>query len=364
MKSHVEVIIDTLNHAYSNALRISSTHHTENDVKAFLKEIGSAIELFLKEAFYENKRNRDDFYELIKDLVNFGVSRSSVKTLQKLRDSYNKAKHNPRSQVNIISAMQILPNIKTALIEISNLNVGLVNDPKTIKYQRVVWIAGWDHYTTGETEIAIIVPYEHDGTRISIPTFEHFNIHWEGWNSIIKKLSAKNSLLMGKDHLPENFYNYVSGLGEFIEAGVFSGDYRELIIEISKYVDKEMENKLLPDLQRKNDLASMFYAVMYASSDIIDEGKYSTDIEAMRQSVNFILEHRYAASTNSENVSRLVLVIINLFNNLKPEHTTSIQGPIFVHKEKYEHYRKKAYIEEKELKVLVTNDGEFIAQIF
>ncbi|MBA9029411.1 hypothetical protein, partial [Peribacillus huizhouensis] len=339
MKTHVEVIIDTLNDAYSNALKISSCHHTENDVKKFLKEIGSAIELFLKEAVYGNRRNRDDFYELIKDLDNLGVSRDSIKNLQKLRDSYNKAKHNPRSQVNIISAMKILTDIKTILIEISSLNIGIVNEPKTINYQRVVWIAGWDHYSTGETEISIIVPYEHDGTRISIPTFEHFNIQWEGWEDIIKKFVAKNNLLMGKDHLPEGFYTYVSGLGEFIEAGVFSGDYRELIIEISKYVDKEMENKLLPNLQRKNDLASMFYAVLYASSDVIDEGKYSMDIEEMRQSVNYILENRYAVETNSENVKKLVLVMVTLLSNLQSEHTTSVQGPIFVHKEKYEQYR-------------------------
>lgn len=168
---------------------------------------------------------------------------------------------------------------------------------------------------------------------------------------------------MGKDHLPESYYSYISGLGEFIEAGVFSGDYKELIIEISKYVDNETENNLLPNFQRKNDFSSMFYAVMHASIDAINEGKYSSDIEEMRQSVNFILEQRYSASTNSENVSKLVLMMINLIKSLKQEHTTSIQGPIFVLKEKYEQCRKKAYIEEKELKVLVTNEGEFFAQV-
>lgn len=172
MKSHIEVIIDILNQAYLNAVRISSTHHTEYDVKAFLKEIGSAIELFLKEAVYENKRNKDDFYELIEDLVNFGISDNSIKSLHKLRKSYNKAKHDPRSQANIIKATEIITNVKNELVVISKLNIGLINDPKPMKYQRVVWIAGWDHYTTGETEIAIIEPYEHDGTRISIPTLE------------------------------------------------------------------------------------------------------------------------------------------------------------------------------------------------
>lgn len=170
--------------------------------------------------------------------------------------------------------------------------------------------------------------------------------------------------IMGKEYLPERFYSYVSSLGEFIEAGVFNGDYRELIIEISKYVDMEMENKLLPNLQRRNDLASMFYAVMHASSDAIAEGKHSLNIEEMQQSINCILEQRYAALTNSKNVSKLVLDMVNLFLNLKPEHVTSFQGPIFVHEEKYEQYRKKAYIEERKLKILVTNDGEFIVRIF
>ncbi|MBA9029463.1 hypothetical protein HNP81_004879 [Peribacillus huizhouensis] len=56
--------------------------------------------------------------------------------------------------------------------------------------------------------------------------------------------------------------------------------------------------------------------------------------------------------------------MVTLLSNLQSEHTTSVQGPIFVHKEKYEQYRKKAYIENKELKVLVTNDGELITEIF
>lgn len=99
MSSYFEEIIDTLNQAYSMSIKISGTHHTESDVKTFLKEIGSVVELFLKEAVYENKRNKDDFYELIKNLANLGVSIDSIKTLHKLRQSYNKAKHNPRSQV-------------------------------------------------------------------------------------------------------------------------------------------------------------------------------------------------------------------------------------------------------------------------
>lgn len=55
--------------------------------------------------------------------------------------------------------MEILTNVKTVLNEMGMLNIGVVNNPKPIKYQRVVWIAGWDHYTTGRTEIAIIEPY-------------------------------------------------------------------------------------------------------------------------------------------------------------------------------------------------------------
>lgn len=133
MSSHFDEIIDTLNQAYSMSIRISGTHHTENDVKTFLKEIGATVELFLKEAVYENKRNKDDFYELIKDLATLGVSVDSIKALQKLRQSYNKAKHNPLSQVNIIKAMEILTNVKAVLIEIGMLNIGVVNNPKPME---------------------------------------------------------------------------------------------------------------------------------------------------------------------------------------------------------------------------------------
>ncbi len=35
MRTHIEIMVNIVNESYSNALGISSTHHTEHDVKSF-----------------------------------------------------------------------------------------------------------------------------------------------------------------------------------------------------------------------------------------------------------------------------------------------------------------------------------------
>ncbi len=360
MRTHIEIIDDIVSQAYINALRISSTHHTEHDVKSFLKEIGSTIELFLKEAVYVNRKNRDNFFDLINELARLGVSSKSIHTLQQLRTSYNKAKHNPRTRITIMEAIKILTDVKLVLSEIRDLNIGVVNDSRHEEYDRVVWIAGWDHFTTGDTEIAILVPYEYDGTRISIPTLDFFNIHWEGWDKVINKFSSENNLYMGKDYFPDSTYEYISGMEDFINAGVYTGDYRELIIEISKHVDPKKEQCLLPNLQRKNDISAMFYAVIYASCDAICEGKWSKSIEEMQNSIYRILEYRYAAPLDSPYVLKIVPEVVKGLAKLKTEHANFIKGPKFLPEEKCKLLEKQSYINLKKMKVLVTNEGELI----
>ncbi|QWG76920.1 MULTISPECIES: hypothetical protein [Bacillus cereus group] len=360
MRTHIEIMGNIVNQVYSNALRISSTHHTEHDVKSLLKEIGSTIEVFLKEAVYKSRRNRGNFFELIDGLEELSVSSKSIHTLHQLRTSYNKAKHNPGTHITIMEAIRILTDVRLVLSEIKDLDIGVVNECKHEEYERVVWIAGWDHFTTSDTEISIIVPYEQDGTMAYIPTLDYFNIHWEGWDKITERFSSTNKLFMGQTYFPASTYEYISGMEDFIDAGVYTGDYRDLLIEISKHVDPIKEGALLPDLQRKNNASAMFYAVIYASCDAICEGKWSRSLEEMEKSVYRILEYRYAAPLDSPYLLKIVPEVVKGLKNLKASHASFIKGPKFLPKEKYNLLEKQAYINLKEMKILVTNEGELI----
>ncbi|MEM5643082.1 hypothetical protein AAHB52_20865 [Bacillus toyonensis] len=259
-----------------------------------------------------------------------------------------------------MEAIKILNDVRIVLSEIKDLDIGIVNTCRAEEYERVVWIAGWDHFTTGDTEIAIVIPYEYDGSKTFIPTLDYFNIHSEGWNKIIERFSQTNKLHMGKEYFLDSTYDYISGLGDFIEAGVYIGDYRELIIEISRHVDLKKEKALLPNLQRKNDFLSMFFAVIYASCDVICEGKWSKSTEEMQNSIYQILEYRYAAPLDSQHILKLVPKVVTSLEKLKTNHRRIIKGPKFLPEEKYTLLEKQAYIIMREMKVLVTNEGELI----
>lgn len=180
-------------------------------------------------------------FSLINGLSKFGLSEDLKTSLHELRKLYNNAKHSPTYKTSTDKILEILKETISCLKEIKEKNLGF--DPIVNTYRRTVWIAGWDHYTTGDTEVHIMIPY--DGDRY-IPSIDYFNITWSGWDEIINKFVSTEELLMGKEYFPRKVYSDLESERDFVDAGVFKGDYKTLVLELSKYVDEKNEKSLLP----------------------------------------------------------------------------------------------------------------------
>lgn len=361
MRTYGQVIIDISNQAYLRALSLSGKHHTDKDMMAFIKDVGSEVEIYLKEAVYINQRNRDTFANLIDGLTAQGIPDNIVNTLHNLRKTYNSAKHDPSFVIETPEVIKILKSTKETLDEMQKFNLGIMNNSVVVNYKRNLWIAGWDHFHTGEIEIHIFLPY--DGDRLFPPAVDMFNIHYSGWDEIVAKFTSSGDLFMGKDYLPERIYRTMSSEGEFIEAGLFDGDYRELLIELTKYVDSKTEEQLLSFLRRSEDIYAMYSAVQFSACDILKDGRYIGNVEELSEHIYRYCEYKYAAPKNSKILMNLVPRIIKLLFQLKPEHRSGLEGPLFLSEEEFEKHRSSSYYVDNDLGWLLTNNGELISKL-
>ena len=148
------------------------------------------------------------------------------------------------------------------------INEIIVNQPYQMQSQRFIWIAGWDDYRGGMTEVSLFIP---DRSCDFPPAIEHFNIDYTGWYPVIEKYETSGELVMGKENIPENIYNIWERAGDFMGAGIYKGDIAELVKDLSSHISVEKESELLPDLKRKNDFHSVKSAIVFSLFDALKE---------------------------------------------------------------------------------------------
>ncbi|MBT2292359.1 hypothetical protein J7E73_25160, partial [Paenibacillus albidus] len=353
VQTFIDEIIDVVNQAYDLLLSNLAADHTSYDIAKYIKDVGSRVETFLKEGIYNNTRNRDTFEVIVNDIAPLGLSRSSIESLHELRKKYNKAKHDPSTFIRGLEAIKIIQDTNAALIEMKTLGLG--GTSRVQSYERVLWIAGWDHITSGETEISIMIPSALD-ERMP-PSIDFFNITCRGWEPLITKFVTQGQLLMGKEYFPAKVYDFLN-VEDFLDAGIFIGNYRNLILEISKYVDLKQENKLLPNLQRKNDPISIYYAMVYATCDVISEGMFIDNQGELEDAILIIASYKYAVEITSEFARKLVPSMANILMRLKDEHRNKIEGPFFLTEENFNIFKKISYFKSEQPPIIVTKDGK------
>jgi len=180
-------------------------------------------------------------------------------------------KHEPNYNVSYSEASEIISKTESAINNINILNIGTSNDVPTSSIKRVFGLAAGDILHTGETVINIMIPKEEERKSDFIPFYllEFFNINWEGWVPFKEKFESEGTLHLGKQFLPDKVYKFLSSEGDFIDAGVYDGDYRNLVLFLSSYIDLSLESKFFFEDQRASNVSAMFSSVLMAGVDVI-----------------------------------------------------------------------------------------------
>ncbi|WP_299221240.1 hypothetical protein [uncultured Aquimarina sp.] len=262
MRTQGEAISTKIKDSILEIERLIGISHDEEDFAKLIKILGGEIEKFLKSIVYQGQLN-SNFYDLINDLLNLGITIDSVQFLQNFRLAYNGYKHNPSYSINVNSARNLFIELDKGINEIQDKGLGNVNLAYNRKSKHLVWFSGWEDYIGGMVECDIFIP----DYSIDFPMgMEHFNLSFDGWDEVIQKYTSSGELKFGKEYISERAYNVWKAQSDFINAGSFQGNLSEFVRDLASHT-AEREKDLIPFLKRENDAYSVKAAIVFSLQD-------------------------------------------------------------------------------------------------
>jgi hypothetical protein len=349
-------MLDLIDQTKAEGVALLAGDYDPRDLGRILIDAGSEVELFLKETVYESRRQRSTFKDLIDDLAHLGVPAEPIRQLDQLRILYNKAKHDPSYKVSSAETLRALEETASGIRSLSQQGIGLCNSspPRTIR--RTFWIAAWDHFTSHDTEVQLILPTPAPGMP---PTLDMIYIDWQAWDPIVNKLKTEGLLRLGKDTVPNWFYEHCA-VEDFIDAGAFDGDYRELIKLLSAH---EKRQDLIPFLLRENDSSSMFAAVLLATVDLVTGGLLCDDPTELAERIARIAAHQYSAPRASRMAAKYVKHVAALLSGVPKDIKSKLSGPLWLPFKQFEELKEQAVACSDVYILMILSDGRLVVSM-
>ena len=142
--------------------------------------------------------------------------------------------------------------------------LGMTSAPVEQVVNRLLWVSGYDVYVGGVTEVYVSLPLPEDLFAT------HIDVVWikgESWDEMKAELMATGSFFYGAEHFAPNVFESFEE-GDFINAGVWDGDYRLLVSILSRYEDRPTADELIPSLRRNDMRPAVLSSIALAAIDV------------------------------------------------------------------------------------------------
>jgi len=295
------------------------------DLSALIEPFTSRLEYFFKAVVFPTCNRRTNLHDLIENLGPLGLSNSDVAALQGLRILYNTSKHDPDVELQSQDCARLLQGVADALKAISGIGIASVDATHEQSLNTVVYVGFWDHYVGGETEVGLFLPSDHWMGTTPISTF-HFPM--SSWDHLKPLLAGHPRYSRGEEALGAALWKSFSGEGDFLDAGVWEGDARELLALLSAHNDEELEKAVIPFLARRNNSVSVGIALISAAVDIVRADPTLTG-EELRNRVENRAKDEYAAETKTPHGQQISDCVIDCLESIQPSQRVAISGPAF-----------------------------------
>lgn len=303
---------------------LSQQAYEAEDIGKVLQPLASRIELFLRSTVFPLSRRGDTFKTLIDDLANLGLPATEVTKLDALRDHYNKIKHQAGFVPGLVQSMSILRDARDAIAVVVSLAPGRTNQPADRKVIHHLQVGFWDNYVGGDTEIAISLPSDH---WTGASTLDFLYIRAMAWDDLKVDLLADPRFHFGQEHFSPEVWNFMSGEGDFLNAGIWEGSYRDLIRILAKHEWREINDQLLPGLARQHNATSVGTALTMAAVDIAGAGA-PQDAEALTEEILRRADTEYALDTSSSGIRLAARQIADLILTVPSPQQAGLIGPV------------------------------------
>lgn len=328
MTSKGEKMLTDFTNARAALVKLTLDTYELSDVRDVLSTIGSKTELFLKSAVFPEENPRRTFEWFINRLANDNFPKAYRENLDDLRNAYNTAKHDPAKVSGLLEAMTIVQASQLAVEELVKTGIGSINQSITANLNRVFWVAVWDHYVHGDSEVHIILPAE-SSHWLGPPTFDVIYVKAREWDEIEKELSAETPFTRGRDIIPEKQFRMFQSDENFLGAWVYEGDYRSLIAVLARH---ELRQDLLPGLNRHDRAESMIVAFLLAG---LDAAVTYSDAGELELAILHQASTVYAAPPDYELSQKVARGMVDMFLEIPFEKRSALRGPIWVGEDEY-----------------------------
>jgi hypothetical protein len=213
-------------------------------VRDLVTEAGSRTEVLLKTAVLPHISPRANFNDCIVAVGLSSVDQSDFDTLHDFRRLYNAAKHDPQWTPSLLELQRLLPGVSKIIGRLSVNNVGQLNSEVRARFHQVFWVAVWDHFIGGDSEVQIIAPTRGDHP----PTLDLVYVHIHLWDQLKSVLATVGTVRRGEELIPPDVLASFGEDSDFHQAIVFEGSFRDLIAVLASH---ERREDLIPSLLRE-----------------------------------------------------------------------------------------------------------------
>ncbi|UVK49992.1 hypothetical protein DBIPINDM_007235 (plasmid) [Mesorhizobium sp. AR02] len=269
----------------------------------------------------------DNFFTLIEQFKSTSLHGDRVPPLHAMRDLYNRSKHKPQEPLALGEAIRTVQNTVVTLNDVCALGIGAVGTPFERELMYHLWIAFWDNYANGVTEAAIMLPSDH-WTYVGTVDTLHMDI--QSWDALKAKLLAHPRFRMGKDHFEPKVWEGFHAEGDFLNAGVWDGDYGELVRLVAPFDDSSIGERMLPGLARHDSLTSIGTALIAAMIDIVRSSSEPMSRDELAEAIKTRANSEYAMPRDKGSVAEAAAQIATLVDTVPLDQRQRLAGPVLV----------------------------------
>ncbi|MEZ4862830.1 MAG: hypothetical protein R3C14_16050 [Caldilineaceae bacterium] len=354
MATYGEKFVSELSDATATLVRLTYDEYEPTQLRDVLSALGAKTEIFLKSAVLPRRNPKNTFEWFIEDLANEGIDQPSRDKLHALRKKYNKAKHHPATIIDLLEVLGIIKEATEAIKQIVLKRIGSTGAIVNPHLNRVFWLAVWDHYIHGDSEVHIILPNESEHW-LGAPTFDIIYINLAVWDNVKADLALIGLFNDGRGIIPDSQYDAFNSDSDFLDAWVFEGDYRSLITTLAQY---ELRQDLILGLNRHETSGSMILAYLLASVDVVGSGGIPKDLAAAIQQQATAV---YAVPPDYLHAQYFAEGMAEMFLQIDLKEWSRISGPSWVRDAKYNEFASANRAKHPKYQIMI--DEEYVVRM-
>ncbi|MDR6661288.1 hypothetical protein J2W51_003874 [Tardiphaga robiniae] len=301
--------------------------YARHEISAVIDPLGSRLETFLRTVVLPTSRRKDRLVDMIADLAAHGLDQPTRDGLDGLRELYNDSKHKPQIPLLLARATSVTEGVLSAIADICTSGIGVTGAPLGRELNYSLWVGFWDYYTGGMTEAAVMLPGDH-WTHVS--TVDTIQMRISDWDTLKPALQTHPRFRLGEPHFEPKVWKSMRDEGDFLNAGVWDGEYAELLRLLAPFHNADVENSVIPGTRRRDSVFSVSTAVIMAAVDVARAAGHLPTENQLQEEITRRAADEYAMTSDSPYVARCAAQLATCLLGVPYEHWSLIAGPVIV----------------------------------